>query len=256
MRSDLPLIAIGGTLCDARIWSSVLEDRATIAIVAGKTVDGHMSGSGDMSAYVADLLQQLPPRFLLVGFSLGGLVALEMIAQAPDRIAGLALICAGFGAETEKGVIARRNDEMRAETAGIALHAEQDVWPRFCAKNVTKKTDYTEMAQAVGLDLYRRQNDLAISRKDCVDRLSRIDVPVLLVTGAEDRLCPPDRHEIAQQKIADVSVVVIEDAGHMIPFDKPGELSRHIYEWVTKIEDVTTPRVKNVKHSITAQTAT
>lgn len=255
MTSDLPLVVIGGTLCDVRIWSPVLGDGDAIKIVAGQTLGGDISATGDMTTYASDLLQDLPPRFCLIGFSLGGLIALEMIAQGPDRIAGLALICAGFGAETEAGAKTRRADEVRAEKIGMAGHAAQDIWPRFSAQSQAHAAEFLDMAQVIGLDLYRCQNDLAISRHDSLPRLGKIDVPVLLVTGDKDPLCPPMRHEIAEGKIANVKRVIIERAGHMICFDKLDELSRLIDEWTAEVSGMTSNRARAEPNLHKAQVA-
>lgn len=206
-----------------------------VKLVAGTLPDGQVADTDNMAAYVARLLADLPPRFMLAGFSLGGLVALEMIAQAPDRIAGLALICAGAGAETTEGAKMRRADEDRAAAVGMKIHALRDMWPRFCAGDTTDATPFVDMAHAVGSALYRVQNDLAISRADSVPRLARIDVPVLLVSGAQDELCPQSRHENIHADIPQVKRVTIKNAGHMICFDQPAELGRVLEDWAAEI---------------------
>lgn len=226
----IPVVAIGGTLCDARLWRAV--PTPVLPVVAGCLPDGRMGRHGDMAAYAAELLAELPPRFALAGFSLGGLIALELAAQAPDRITRLALICAGAGPENPSGAALRRDGEARAATLGLTAHAMQDLVPRYELPPDSPLAEaVAEMAEAVGLGLYRRQNDLAISRADSRDRLWAMRMPVHLVSGAEDKLCPPLRHAEIQALLPDARRTVVADCGHMVPLGQPGGL-RDLFEWL------------------------
>lgn len=225
----LPVIAIGGTLCDSRLWRVV--QTPIQAVVAGCLPDGRMGGRADMAAYAAELLAELPPRFALAGFSLGGLIALEMVAQAPARIARLALICAGAGPESPEGEAIRRDGEARAVAFGLTVHVAQDLVPRYGPLPDGAAGVVAGMAEAVGLPLYRRQNDLAISRADSRGRLHAMRMPVHLVSGAEDRLCPPARHTEMLALLPDARMTVVPDCGHMVPLADAAALSR-VFGWL------------------------
>ena len=87
--SATPLLLLPGTLCDERVWApmrSALEENAYAIRTA--VLRGHLSTAAMASA----LLETMPPRCAIAGFSLGGIVALEMAAQAPDRVLGIALV--------------------------------------------------------------------------------------------------------------------------------------------------------------------
>lgn len=85
--TDLPLVLLGGTLCNARLWQPLIE-RLNISAVLCITLTGAESAPQASRR----LLKVLPPRFLLAGFSLGAIVALQMAADAPERVNGLTLI--------------------------------------------------------------------------------------------------------------------------------------------------------------------
>lgn len=237
---DLPLVAIGGTLCNERIWGPTLQtlDREAIMLTAGRLPSGAGTTPGDMATYAAALLKDLPPRFALAGFSLGGLIALELIAQAPDRIAGLALICAAAGPETPESANKRRKDEERAADIGMYTHAGEDIWPRFAAGDDTHRSTFCEMAESAGQALYQLQNDLAISRCDSLPRLSKIEVPVLLVAGGNDPLCPPSRHSAIAEMIGDPRRTVIDGTGHMLPLQEPRALAEYLGDWLMQIDPI------------------
>lgn len=190
---------------------------------------GEPSGTGPpktMQAYAAEVLHRLPPRASLVGFSLGGLLALELVAQAPERFDRLALICAGAGPETPEGAAARRDGEAAALEKGIEAHFRDDLLPRYGLGGTDDTIPATliDMGRTLGLDVYRRQNDLAISRVDSRPKLGDIAVPVLLVSGASDPLCPPSRHAEIAAAFPNARRRVVDDCGHMIPLERPNPL--------------------------------
>ncbi|MER2537451.1 MAG: alpha/beta fold hydrolase [Rhizobiaceae bacterium] len=231
-----PVVAIGGTLCDDRLWRDCFEQPSPLLVVAGKLPSGAVARSDRMDSYAGELLAALPPRFSLIGFSLGGLIALELAAQAPERIAALALICAGAGPETPEGAVSRRQGEARAAALGMTRHVRQDLLLRYHLGSGVDEAAVEQMAERVGLPLYRRQNDLAISRADSRPRLSGMRFPVRLVAGGDDALCPPARHEEMARLIPEATVTVAEGCGHMVPLEQP-ESVRTLLDFLTMRPD-------------------
>ena len=87
--SGLPcLVMIPGTLCDSRIFAR--QKRALRGIADVRLVDyDDLSPKRD---WAGSLLARLPPRFSVLGFSLGGLWALELLRQAPQRVERIAMV--------------------------------------------------------------------------------------------------------------------------------------------------------------------
>ncbi len=84
----MPLVLLPGTACDERLFLPLVERLDH----DGPTLTGGLRGARSMPAMAQKLLAEAPERFLLLGFSLGGIAALEIAAQAPERLAGLILI--------------------------------------------------------------------------------------------------------------------------------------------------------------------
>ena len=82
-----PLLLLPGTACDERVFAPVVERLGDYPVVIGD-----MGGAQTMPDLADAILATAPPVFLLAGFSLGGICALEMIARQPQRVVGLALI--------------------------------------------------------------------------------------------------------------------------------------------------------------------
>lgn len=233
---EAPLVVIGGTLCDRRVWQPALRCAALAArhVVAGTTADGR-PGDPRMPAYAARLLADLPPRFALAGFSLGGMIALEMAAQEPERITRLALVGAGARAEAPDLAGLRRAGLARVAAIGLAAHVRDDLWTRYTPRSPNARRDIMpllmDMAKAVGLAAYEVQIGLALSRADSLPRLAGLAAPVLLVTGDADRLCPPELHDEMAERLP-ASRRAVLPCGHLVPLEQPHALGALLRDWM------------------------
>ena len=88
MREPLPTVLIPGLLCTPRLYAEQIPAlwRFGPVTVANHTHDDSMAG------IARRILAHAPPRFTLIGLSMGGYVAFEVQRQAPDRVARLALL--------------------------------------------------------------------------------------------------------------------------------------------------------------------
>lgn len=235
--STLPLVAIGGTLCDERVWQDCLP-RLSVphrVVTAGRLQSGPLPAGATMPSYAEALLLELPDRFALAGFSLGGLVTLEMARQQPGRIAGLALIAAGAGAEQPEGAERRRAWERKAAIAGLSRHFDEDLWPLYSVRSADVlpfRELLREMAEAAGKELYTLQNDLALTRSDSFGMLASFRAPLLLVTGADDVLCPPERHQAIVTEAGMVERHVVPGCGHFLPLERSERLAEIMKAWL------------------------
>ena len=203
-----PLVMLPGTLSDARLFGAVLnhlDARATVP-----ALDGAVS-----AAAVAHLiLAQSPDRISLCGFSLGAIVALEIIAQAPHRVERLALIGCNPGVLSADAAAARaaldRADFVSAEDPELA-HS---------------------MAADASDDSWQRQTAITLSRADSRPRLSSIGVPTLVICGAGDRICPPEMSREIAAAIPGARLAIIARAGHYVTLEQPERVADELAAWL------------------------
>lgn len=226
----LPLVLIPGMMCDARMWGGLpaaLHPRQVIHAVP-------MNGE-TMEEIAAAILAEVPDRFALAGLSLGGIVAMEMLAQAPDRIARLALLDTNPLAERPE-VQARRQPQIDRALAGeLAGVMRDDMKPNYLAA----ATDGAvldlcmEMALSLGPEVFRRQSLALRNRQDRTAALAAFTGPALVLMGAQDRLCPRDRHDLMHRLMPQSRLVVVQDAGHLPPLERPAETHLALKEWLS-----------------------
>jgi pimeloyl-ACP methyl ester carboxylesterase/predicted ester cyclase len=228
--APLPLLLLPGTACDARLFEPMLR-RLSVPVV--KVID--LVGAGTTAELAAKILEGAPERFSLLGFSLGGIVALEMVAQAPERIARLALIDTTPYPDPEDNAERRRAAVSKARAEGMAGYIV-DAWRKLVSLANADRDDLREiivaMARDAGADVLASQSEVAIRRADSRPRLAAIKVPVLILAGADEQVCPLAAHEEMARGIAGARYFTIPQAGHFAPLENPAAVARHVRAWL------------------------
>lgn len=203
-----PLLMLPGTLCDARLYGAVLERLAVPASIPP------LDGAASTPEMARRILAAAPPRFSLCGFSLGAIVALEIIAQAPDRVERLALIACN------PGLLDDAARQARATLAQADFVQPGDA-PLIHA-----------MARAASAETYRQQTQMTLERADSRPRLGRIGVPTLILCGGDDRICPPAMSRTIANSVLGSRLVIVPGAGHYLPIERPDAVAEQLAGWL------------------------
>lgn len=225
-----PLVLLAGTVCDARLFAPLL-----VELDHPHVQFAPLTGAGSAEAMAAKLLKNLPERFSLLGVSLGGIVALEIMAQAPERVERLALIDTTARPDPEANWAVRRNAVERARQNGMASYIK-DSWTKLVspvhADNAKLRQLLIAMAEDAGADVLAQQSETAIARADGRPRLGAIAVPTLVLAGADEQVCPLEAHEELARGIAGARYFTIPNAGHFSPLENPAAVARHVRDWL------------------------
>ncbi len=214
-----PIVLLPGMLETSAVWEPVAallapREVRTLRLDLDETIT-------DMAASV---LAQAPPRFALAGHSLGGIVALEVARQAPQRVSRLALVNSSARPPSEEQLISWQAMTDRIERGEFAAVADAE-----CAANAGETAGLTDvlidMAKQVGPDGLRRQLRAQSGRTDQRPELAQIAVPTLVVSGADDRNSPLDRQAEIAAAIPHARHEIIDGSGHLTPLDATDRLA-------------------------------
>ena len=228
---NVPLVLLPGMMCDARLFLDqigVLSARMPIHIAP---IIAHDSISG----LARQVLDQAPPCFSLAGLSMGGIVAMELYRQAPERIARLALM--DTNPLSEKDEIRSRRDVQIAKVRGGGLRQvmEEEMKPLYLIGGPRRQQILKicmEMALGLGEDVFIRQSIALQGRPDQQNILRTVRVPTLILHGEGDQLCPPERHELMHELITGSKLVVIRGAGHLPTLEQPAQVTEALLDWL------------------------
>lgn len=225
----IPLILIPGMMCDARMWGR-LPERLPCPVLhfIPDSVDS-------MAALATELLQAAPPQFALCGLSLGGILAMEVLRQAPDRVERLALMDTNPFAERPE-VQARRGPQIHsALTGGLAQVMRDEMKPNYLAEGNGRAELLAlcmDMALTLGPQVFARQSRALSDRPDQTATLAAFRGPALVLMGEEDRLCPRDRHQAMTALMPQSRLAIIPGAGHLPPLERPAQTLTEVLTWL------------------------
>lgn len=225
---SLPLVLLPGTLCDARLFEPL---RIRLAGLLTQTVP--IPRRESMREAAEAVLAKVPEHFALLGFSLGGMVAMEMALCAPERVRGLALISTSPLPVPAELHAARRAAVVQAQRLGLRSFVREVLWPGYGSRSITGElsTLLEEMAEAVGHAAYAQQTELALSRGDYRPRLGNVRCPALILAGLKDQVCPPAVQGMLAMALAGSRLVMLPGAGHLTVMENSDDVAAAVAAW-------------------------
>ncbi len=225
------LVAIPGIMSDARTWADVAE---TLQPHVDAVHVADTSSDATLDQMAARALAATTGNLIVIAHSMGGRVAMEMGRQAPERIT--AMVLSSTGAEgpgpNEKEHRQSRIDAANADMASYAQNWVPKVLSADSAGDDGLVARIRQMVIDCGPAVHERQNLALLGRPDATSYIGDFPFPVLLVTGAEDHLSTEAVHGAIAAQIPDARSVVIEGAGHLLPFERPEVVARTIRGWL------------------------
>ena len=228
------VVLLHGFPLNGAMWDEVvpaLADRYHLVVPdlrghgATEAPDGPYE-TADHAVDVVALLDRLGvERAAIVGLSMGGYIAIQLMARAPERISAVVLADTMGRGDSEERRQARAAQAEVIRTDGLDAFAEL-VLPRMFAPSVfaewpalverfrdtiTSQRPHAVIAALQGL----------ASRPDMLDALARVDLPTLVLVGSEDVVTTPDDSRELASVIRGSELVVLQGAGHMSCWEDP-----------------------------------
>jgi pimeloyl-ACP methyl ester carboxylesterase len=218
---NLPVLFVPGMLLDGRMYS---EQIAVLSLARSCSV-GDITRSDSIERLAHDVLAEAPPRFALVGLSMGGIVALEVYRQAPERITHLGLLDTTPNADRPDRSELRLEQIAAVERGELPALLQSSLKPQYLAARNREATALLQPILQMGLDLgpavFRRQSLALRSRRCNRELLPAIDCPTLVLCGREDQLCPVEVHLEMAALIPRADLIVLSGTGHLSTMEAP-----------------------------------
>lgn len=233
MQGGTPVVMVPGLNCSARVYAQQIPALWQFGPVQ---IADHRRGNS-MAAIAGSILEAAPPRFALVGFSMGGYIALEILRQARDRVSKLALLDTAAAADrpdqTEK-----RNRNIQLTREGKTAEREEALWPLLVHESRLNdeaiRSVVKEMHQETGSEAYINQQTAIMNRADSRTLLPQLQMKTLIVVGDSDQLTPPAAAKEMHELVAGSKLDVIPNCGHMSTLERPDRVTKLLVEWVSE----------------------
>ena len=228
-----PFLLVPGLNCTEEAFRHLIPALWPLGPV---TVANHLEGE-TLAAIAANILRDAPPTFALIGFSMGGYIAFEMLRQAPGRVTKLCLLDSSARPDAPEASEKRRLNIAKARAGAfeeviagafpIAVHPDH-------AGNTELRALHTRMSRAIGPETYMRQQQAIIARPDSRPDLPGIGVSTLVVVGEADQITVPDAAAEMASGIPHARLVIVEGAGHMALLERPEAVTGAVVEWAKR----------------------
>jgi 3-oxoadipate enol-lactonase len=239
-----PVIFLHGSPADRRVWAPQIAELAAAGFrVVAVDLRGHGEsplGEGPatpetMARDVLALADELGIlRFVVGGFSYGGWVALEILRQTPERVAGLLLVSTGAQPDTEKEKAMRPSQAQAIRRDGLNPDGYRDrvLTPETLRTRPDVWEGARETMAAVSVEGRARAVEGMAARRDFRPMLSSVRVPTLVIVGADDPITPPALAKEIHRLVPGSFLQEVEGASHLVTLEAPGIVSQAILNWL------------------------
>ncbi len=230
----LNVLFIPGLGGDAQMWTAVGKAMSPqlklhyASVLKGKSV----------TQLARSILKDAPERFVVVGFSLGGWVAMAMANIAPERVLGLGLISTTDGTMSHQTIAAMKASQKQIIEQGLNSVVEQSLSHYFTQED--RHCDsiidtYQAMMLRVGAEVCMAQYQVIIDFHGPMPFLSAISCPALVIRGEQDERIPLSISQDLCQAIPLSQYEVIDDSSHYVPLSQPQSVANCLNQWLSHL---------------------
>ena len=228
------IVLIPGMMCNRNVFSNQINALEKIINVIVKEFNEYR----DIELGVRNLASNLPNQFHLLGHSMGGIVAMELVKQHSKRVLSLALL--NTNPYEEKQELKDRRNKTLKELDALDLISlmKSDYISRYFPDDCRDKNKLiqqcVDMASILDKKVFYNQSVALRDRKDQTSILENVDCKTLIICGERDQLCPVSYHSDMNKMINSSDLIVLEGVGHMPIIECPLILNNHLKNFYLK----------------------
>ena len=222
------IVLIPGMMCNRDVFShqiNILENSFNVIV---QEFNEHC----DIELGVKYLASNLPSEFHLVGHSMGGIVAMEIVRQHRKRVLSLALLNTNPYEEKEAQQDRRNKKLKELDALDLISLMRSDYISRYFPDDCIDKNKLiqkcVDMASSLDKEVFYNQSVALRDRKDQTATLENLNCKTLLICGERDKLCPVSYHSDMNKMIKSSDLIVFEGVGHMPTLECPHKLNNHL----------------------------
>lgn len=228
--TQLPILILPGTLCTSAMFSkqvnhlkSYCQDIRVIQFTTEKSLT-------EMAEKVITATENKPCA--IIGFSMGGIVALEIAKTHPQLIAKLALINSNCHADLPERKAARKAQIAQAESGQLTKLISTTFLPNYLFKtNIAHEKLIIEMAESLGADCFAAQAMAIEDRPDYLSVLKKLNSNILIIGGKQDKICPAEHQQLMHDNLPKSQLYLLEECAHFSPLEQADKVSNLLTHW-------------------------
>ena len=228
------IVLMPGMMCSQDVFShqiNVLENFFNVIVI-------EFNEHRDIELGVRNLASNLPNQFHLLGHSMGGIVAMELVKQHSKRVLSLALLNTNPYEEKQELKDKRNKTLKELDSLDLISLMKSDYISRYFPDDCRDKNKLiqqcVDMASILDKKVFYNQSVALRDRKDQTSILENVDCKTLIICGERDQLCPVSYHSDMNKMIKNSDLIVLEGVGHMPIIECPLILNNHLKNFYLK----------------------
>lgn len=228
------IVLMPGMMCNQDVFShqiNALEKFFDVIVI-------EFNEYRDIELGVRSLASNLPNKFHLLGHSMGGIVAMELVKQHSKRVLSLALLNTNPYEEKQELKDKRNKTLKELDSLDLISLMKSDYISRYFPDDCRDKNKLiqqcVDMASILDKKVFYNQSVALRDRKDQTSILENVDCKTLIICGERDQLCPVSYHSDMNKMIKSSDLIVLEGVGHMPIIECPLILNNHLKNFYLK----------------------
>lgn len=232
MMTKPTILLLPGFMLDQRLW----QDMLTYLEAVGDIAYGDITTGNNIEDIAEHVLAHAPAQFILIGFSMGGMVAQQIAIQAPERVQALILLNTTGRSPTEEEIKQYQGQINLAANMpfkGLTQRALRSVLHPAHQDNKAYLQRMQLMAMTQGKDIFLQQLTALKNRHPLP--LATIQCPVCIVASEQDQLFAMREADDLHQAMQQAQCYLLRHSGHMTPLEEPQALGALLQTWIQQL---------------------
>ncbi len=238
------LVFIPGMMCDERLWQEQWENKDFQQNFFIWNPSAKALEKQTIQEIAKEILKKIPTeKFFGLGLSMGGIILMEILKQARNRVKAIVLANTNYQKELPKRKVQRKAEIEQVKKEGLKKFVVEKMKPQYLSpslgkNNMKKKKIYTlvtQMALKLGENTFEKQSIALRDRKDYSQTLQNSDCPTLILCGEDDTLCPVMQHQEMHQLIRNSKLEILKKVGHLSCLENSPKFNKIVLNYFCEV---------------------
>lgn len=230
------VVLLPGTLCNQSVFADQVQALENIGITC-HNID--FANAGSLEEMAAKTLAKIGSEtFSIIAFSMGGMVAFELLREVSHRVSSLVLINCNAHADLPGRAESRAQHLLDARKNGLTPLIRNVYMPSYLHRqDPAHQQLIVDMANDLGVEVFSAQLNVLADRPDASALLETVSCPVLIIGGEQDPLCPPTEQKRMHGLIPTSTIKVLPECGHFATLEGANDINNCLINWFKEREN-------------------
>ena len=226
------IVLIPGYMCDDQIWINQL----TKLKKKYKVIIPSLKRGKTIKEFSLNTLKLLPKKFSIVGFSMGGFIALDLAINYSNRLENLVLVGTNARSVSKDRRLLLKKSQDELTNKNYIKRFSQSSFDSYISKNNQKNKSYLRLIKSMvknhSLLCLKRQSNAILKRPSLINKLSKITSRCLIIVGSDDTLSSKEMNIELNKNIRGSELFFIKQSGHFVMIEQSQKFNKLFFKWL------------------------